>query len=85
MTAGTLLFERDRWIAPPPTTWAAIAYNAVLIFGFAQAVWLVLARNLPPIASSMSVMLIPVLGSSRAPGGWASSCTGRTARRSSWC
>ena len=33
-----------------------------LIFGFAQAVWLILARDLPPIASSMSVMLIPVLG-----------------------
>ena len=33
-----------------------------LIFGFAQPVWLILARNLPPIASTLSVMLIPVLG-----------------------
>ena len=39
-----------------------IGYNAVLIFGFAQAIWLVLARDLPPVASTMSVMLIPVLG-----------------------
>jgi len=62
MTAGTLLFERDRWVAPPPATWGAIAYNALLIFGFAQAIWLIMARNLPPIASSMSVMMIPVLG-----------------------
>ena len=43
-------------------TLAAVAYNAVLIFGLAQPVWLILARALPPIASSMSVMMIPVLG-----------------------
>ena len=62
MSVATLLFERDRWTPPPPATWGAIAYNAILIFGFAQAIWLVMARNLPPIASSMSVMMIPVLG-----------------------
>ena len=32
------------------------------MFAFAQTAWLVLARGLPPIASSLSVMLIPVLG-----------------------
>jgi drug/metabolite transporter (DMT)-like permease len=62
MTVGTVLFERHRWVAPPPATWGAIAYNALLIFGFAQAIWMMLARNLPPVASSMSVMMIPVLG-----------------------
>jgi drug/metabolite transporter (DMT)-like permease len=62
MTAATVLFERDRWAAPPAATWGAVAYNALLIFGFAQAIWLIMARNLPPVASSMSVMLIPVLG-----------------------
>lgn len=62
MTIATALFERDRWALPNAVTLAAIGYNAVLIFGLAQAVWLVLARALPPIASSMSVMLIPVLG-----------------------
>jgi len=62
MTLLTVAFERPRWHEPTPPTWGAIAYNAVLIFGFAQAVWLVLARGLPPVASSMSVMLIPVLG-----------------------
>ena len=62
---------------------AAIAYNAVLIFGLAQPVWLIMARNLPPIASSMSVMLIPVVGT--IAGAWwlGERCTGRTARRSS--
>ena len=62
MTVATILFERDRWIAPGTATMGAIAYNALLIFGFAQAIWLIMARNLPPVASSMSVMLIPVLG-----------------------
>jgi drug/metabolite transporter (DMT)-like permease len=62
MTIATVLFERERWLVPGGWTMAAIAYNAVLIFGLAQPVWLILARNLPPIASSMSVMLIPVLG-----------------------
>jgi drug/metabolite transporter (DMT)-like permease len=62
MTVATIAFERDRWAVPNATTMAAIAYNAVLIFGFAQPIWLILARSLPPVASSMSVMLIPVLG-----------------------
>jgi drug/metabolite transporter (DMT)-like permease len=62
MTTATVLFERDRWALPNAVTLAAIGYNAVLIFGLAQPIWLILARALPPIASSMSVMLIPVLG-----------------------
>ena len=62
MTLIAVTVEHSRWTAPGPATWGAIAYNAVLIFGFAQAIWLVLARNLPPVASTMSVMLIPVLG-----------------------
>lgn len=45
----------------PATLWAVV-YNGVLVFGFAQVVWLTLARDLPPIASTLSVMLIPVLG-----------------------
>ncbi|MDQ2927933.1 MAG: DMT family transporter [Pseudomonadota bacterium] len=62
MSGATIVFERDRWTVPPGVTLASIAYNGVLIFGFAQPIWLILARSLPPIASSMSVMLIPVLG-----------------------
>jgi len=68
MSVLAVAFEHDRWIAPPPATWSGIAYNALLIIGFAQPVWLVLARNLPPIASTLSVMLIPVLGT--ASGAW---------------
>lgn len=56
-------FERDQWLAPPaPAQWAAILYNAVLIFGYAHAAWFTLARSLPPVASTLSVMFIPVLG-----------------------
>jgi drug/metabolite transporter (DMT)-like permease len=57
-----LLFERDQWQPPPAAAWVAIGYNALLIFGFSQAAWLSLARGLPPVASTLSVMFIPVLG-----------------------
>jgi drug/metabolite transporter (DMT)-like permease len=62
MTALALLLERDQWQAPSDATWGAIVFNAVLVFGFAQAAWFYLARSLPPVASTLSVMMIPVLG-----------------------
>jgi drug/metabolite transporter (DMT)-like permease len=58
-----LIFERHlvtRWPIAPE--WGAIAYNAIVIFGFAQVVWFRLATILPPVASGLSVMLIPVIG-----------------------
>lgn len=62
MSLLSVLFERGAWAAPSPAQWAAIVYNAVGVFAFAQVAWLVLARALPPIASTLSVMFIPVLG-----------------------
>ncbi|MEI6550761.1 MAG: DMT family transporter, partial [Betaproteobacteria bacterium] len=70
MTAMTTLviavlafvFEFDRWQEPTPTHWAAIVFNAILVFGFAHAAWFYLARVLPPVASTLSVMMIPILG-----------------------
>lgn len=62
MALLTVLFERPQWRMPPPATAWAIAYNAVGVFGFAHAAWFYLARGMPPVASSISVMLIPVLG-----------------------
>jgi drug/metabolite transporter (DMT)-like permease len=62
MTALGALFERHEWRAPSSPVWGAVVYNALLIFGYAQPAWLFLARTLPPVASSLSVMLIPVLG-----------------------
>jgi drug/metabolite transporter (DMT)-like permease len=55
-------FERPDWRMPPAASGWAILYNAVLIFGFAHAAWTYLARGLPAVASTLSVMLIPVLG-----------------------
>ena len=62
MALLAVVFERREWKVPPaPTAWAVV-FNAVLIFGYAQAAWFSLARSLPPIASTLSVMLIPVVG-----------------------
>ncbi len=58
----TFIFERDQWHWPSAISWAAIIYNAAIIFGFAHVVWFKLARTLPPVASSLSVMFIPVIG-----------------------
>jgi drug/metabolite transporter (DMT)-like permease len=62
MTVLSVAFEMPQWKAPSPATWGSIVYNAVMIFGFAHAMWFSLARTLPPVASSLSVMLIPVIG-----------------------
>ena len=55
-------FEREAWSPPTLPIWGAIVYNAIGVFAFAQVAWLSLARDLPPIASTLSVMFIPVLG-----------------------
>jgi drug/metabolite transporter (DMT)-like permease len=62
MTLLTIVFERQTWAAPTQSAWFAIVYNAVLVFGFAHAAWFFLARTLPPVASTLSVMMIPILG-----------------------
>lgn len=55
--------ERETWTQPPGAIiWGAVIFNATLIFGFAQPVWYRLATILPPVASGLSIMLIPVLG-----------------------
>lgn len=56
------VLEHDAWREPAPLLWAAIVFNAVAVFGFGQPAWFYLARSLPPVASSISVMFIPVLG-----------------------
>jgi drug/metabolite transporter (DMT)-like permease len=62
MTVLSVLFEQAQWKAPSVTTWSAIVFNAVMIFGIVQTLWLSLARNLTPVASTLSVMMIPILG-----------------------
>lgn len=62
MSLLSIGLEQPQWHAPSALTWSAIVFNAVLVFGFAQAAWFYLARSLPPVASTLSVMFIPVLG-----------------------
>ncbi|ARU03470.1 EamA family transporter [Comamonas serinivorans] len=56
------LFEHDRWVAPSPSVWFALLYNGLLVIAVAQSAWQFLSRVLPPVASSISVMMIPILG-----------------------
>ncbi len=62
LTVLACVFEQDRWHMPTLSTQWSILYNALGVFAFAQAAWLTLARGLPPVASTLSVMFIPVLG-----------------------
>ncbi len=62
MSILSISFEQHRWRMPGSIEWLSILYNAILIFGFAHATWFYLARSLPPVASTLSVMLIPILG-----------------------
>lgn len=62
MTGLSATFEMPQWKAPSAVSWASILYNAIIIFGFAHAAWFFLARSLPPVASTLSVMMIPILG-----------------------
>lgn len=62
-TLIAVAFERSQWVRPPNAQeWSAIAFNALAVFGFCQVVWFRLATILPPVASGLSVMLIPVIG-----------------------
>ena len=62
MTGLAFGLERAAWRWPTPVGWSAVLFNALGVFVFAQAAWFYLARGLPPVASTLSVMLIPVLG-----------------------
>ncbi|MGE8396411.1 MAG: DMT family transporter, partial [Comamonas sp.] len=62
LTVGAVLLEHNQWHRPDTAALSAIVFNGVLVLAFAQIVWFYLARNLPPIASTLSVMFIPVLG-----------------------
>jgi drug/metabolite transporter (DMT)-like permease len=57
------LVERPQWVRwPNGVEWGAVLFNVVLVFGFVQLLWFRLASILPPVASGLSIMLIPVVG-----------------------
>ena len=62
ITLLALVVDRGARQMPSAAVNWAIAYNAVMVFGYAHAAWFFLARGLPPVASTLSVMFIPVLG-----------------------
>lgn len=62
MSALAAAAEAPRWHMPDTAAAWAIVYNAIGVFVFAQTAWLWLARSLTPVASTLSVMMIPVLG-----------------------
>jgi drug/metabolite transporter (DMT)-like permease len=62
LTVIAAIFEGGQWRWPGANAGWAMLYNAVVIFGYAHAAWFHLARTLPPVASTLSVMFIPVVG-----------------------
>lgn len=62
LSASAVLLEHKLWVWPDTVALTTIVFNGVMVVGFAQVVWFTLARNLPPVASTLSVMFIPVLG-----------------------
>ena len=59
---SALLFEGPELRWPGPAGFFAVAYNGLLVLSVAQVAWFSLARGLPPQASTLGVMLIPVIG-----------------------
>jgi len=45
-----------------PQMWVAMIYGVVIACAAAQLLWFSIARSLPPVASALSVMMIPVIG-----------------------
>jgi drug/metabolite transporter (DMT)-like permease len=43
-------------------TWASLAWGVFVNFGISQLLWFTLARELPPQASSFSLMAVPLVG-----------------------
>lgn len=62
MLAISYAFEGQDWKLPSTNVSIALAYNAIMVFGFGHTVWVMLARALPPLASSLSIMFTPVVG-----------------------
>jgi drug/metabolite transporter (DMT)-like permease len=62
LTLLSWVMEGFAWHPLTRPAMVAIVYNGLGVFAFAQVAWLVMARNLPPLASTLSVMMIPVLG-----------------------
>ncbi|MEZ5610925.1 MAG: DMT family transporter [Rhodocyclaceae bacterium] len=45
-----------------PTMWVVLVYGFAINYGIAQILWFSIARSVPPVASGLSIMFIPVIG-----------------------
>lgn len=62
MAGLSAIFENNVWKTPGAYEWFFIFYNALCVFCFSATVWNKMARTLPPIATGLSVMMVPVVG-----------------------
>jgi drug/metabolite transporter (DMT)-like permease len=69
LLCGTVVFslfavglEREHWRWPLWTEWLAIAYGGGMTFAVSYVAWFQVARKLSPVASGLSIMLVPVVG-----------------------
>ena len=57
-----LISESDRWQWPTWVEWMAVAYGGMVTFAICYVAWFRVARKLSPVASGLSIMLVPVVG-----------------------
>jgi drug/metabolite transporter (DMT)-like permease len=57
-----LVFEQDRWAWPTWIQFAAILYAGAVTFAISYVAWFRVARKLTPVASGLSIMLVPMIG-----------------------
>jgi len=57
-----IIFESSRWRWPDLIEWLAIAYGGLVTFALSYVAWFRVARKLSPVASGLSIMLVPVIG-----------------------
>lgn len=55
-------FETDRWRLPNFGEALAILYGGIFSFTLCYVIWFQLSRRLPPVVSSLSIMIVPVVG-----------------------
>ena len=60
--AFAISLETSRWRWPLPVEWMAIAYGGCVTFAVCYVAWFRVARKLSPVASGLSIMLVPVVG-----------------------
>jgi drug/metabolite transporter (DMT)-like permease len=58
----TYWLERHLWRWPNFTEAWTMLYGGLVSFAFCYVVWYRLSRKLPPVVSSLSIMLVPVIG-----------------------